>query len=83
MKDQATKRVGIVHAAINSAAILVYLASWAARERGRHELGIGLARAGAVLLLAGAQLGGHLRSGRPRRAAKIPRNERLKDNGTS
>ena len=75
MKDQGTKRVGIVHAAANAAALLVYLASWAARERGRHELGIGLARAGAVLLLASGFLGGHLRSGRPRRVAKLPRND--------
>lgn len=82
MKDQATKRVGIVHAAINAAATLVYLASWAARERGRHGLGIGLARAGAVLLVAGGFLGGHLRSGRPRRAAKLPPSESLKDRRT-
>ncbi len=82
MKDQGTKRVGIVHAAINAAATLVYFASWAARKRGRHELGIGLARAGAVLLLASGFLGGHVRSGRPRRAAKLPRNESAKDNGT-
>jgi hypothetical protein len=82
MKDQGTKRVGIVHAAINAAATLIYLASWAARERGRHELGIGLARAGAVLLLASGFLGGHLRSGRPRRAAKLPRNGSPKDNST-
>jgi hypothetical protein len=75
MKGQGTKRVGIVHAAVNAAATLVYLASWAARERGRHRLGIGLARGGAVLLLAGGFLGGHLRSGRPRRVARLPRNE--------
>lgn len=36
MKDQATKCGGVVHAAVNAAATLVYLASWAARERGRH-----------------------------------------------
>jgi hypothetical protein len=81
MKDQGTKRVGIVHAAVNAAATLVYLASWAARERGHHEFGIGLARAGAVLLLASGFLGGHLRSGRPRRVAKLPRNDRPKENG--
>ncbi|WP_248762108.1 DUF2231 domain-containing protein [Pseudarthrobacter sp. SSS035] len=73
MKDHGTKRVGIVHATISAAATLVYLASWAARERGRHELGIGLSRAGAVLLLASGFLGGHLRSGRPHRVARRPR----------
>ena len=73
MKDHGTKRVGIVHAAVNAAAILVYLASWAARESGRHELGIGLTRAGAVLLLASGFLGGHLRSGRPCRVQSFLR----------
>lgn len=82
MKDQATKRVGIVHAAANAAATLVYLASWAARERGRHDLGIALARAGGVLLLASGLLGGHLRTGRPRRLARLPQNESPNENGT-
>ena len=63
-KDIALKRVGIVHAAANAAATAVYAASWTARSRGRHELGVGLARAGAVLLLVSGFLGGHLSSGR-------------------
>ena len=63
-KDRPIKRVGVVHAATNAAATAVYLASWAARQRGRHELGIGLARAGAVLLLVSGFLGGHMSSGR-------------------
>jgi len=63
-KDTAIKRVGIVHAAANAAATAVYAASWAARSRGRHELGVGLARAGAVLLLVSGFLGGHLSSDR-------------------
>ncbi|MDE8667671.1 hypothetical protein PY310_03630 [Pseudarthrobacter sp. H3Y2-7] len=75
MKDQGTKRVGLVHAAANGAAVLVYAASWAARESGRHELGVGLARAGALLLLVSGFLGGHLRSGEPRRVVKRPRSD--------
>ncbi len=63
-KDRPTQRVGVVHAAVNATAAVVYLASWAARQRGRHELGVRLARAGAVLLLASGFLGGHLSSGR-------------------
>lgn len=63
-KARPIKRVGVVHAAANAAATTVYVASWAARERGRHELGIGLARAGAVLLLVSGFLGGHMSSGR-------------------
>ncbi|MGN7253174.1 hypothetical protein [Arthrobacter sp. SAFR-014] len=53
-----------MHGASKAAATTVYLASWAARERSHQELGIGLARAGAVLLLAGGFLGGHMGSGR-------------------
>lgn len=41
----------VFHAAIKGAATFVYLASWAALERRRHGLGMGLARAGARLLL--------------------------------
>lgn len=82
MKDRGTKSVGIVHAAVNAAATLVYVASWAARERGHHDLGIGLARAGALLLLASGFLGGHLRSGRPRRVPKPPPAGSAKSHGT-
>lgn len=82
MKDRGTKNVGIAHAAVNAAATPVYLASWAARKRGNHELGIGLARAGAVLLLASGFLGGHLRSGRPHRVPKLPPAGSTKSHGT-
>jgi len=63
-KDRALKRVGIVHAAANAAATGAYFASWLARSRGNHRLGVRLARAGAVLLLVSGFLGGHLSSGR-------------------
>lgn len=64
LKDQAVRRVGIVHAAANGIATGIYLASWAARVRGRHEVGILLGRVGALFLLASGFLGGHLGSGR-------------------
>ena len=40
------KRVGLVHAAINGLAIGIYLASWVARRRGRHNTGAGWQSAG-------------------------------------
>ncbi|MBC2641966.1 Rieske (2Fe-2S) protein [Rhodococcus wratislaviensis] len=56
----AERRIGAVHAASNYAAIAAYLASWTARRRGRHGVGIGLSAAGAGLLGVGGWLGGHL-----------------------
>jgi hypothetical protein len=58
------KRVGLVHAATNGVAIGVYAASWAARRRGRHGKGVGLALAGAAVSGLGAYLGGHLAQAR-------------------
>ena len=72
-KDRAIKRVGIVHAAANAAATIVYGASWAARTRGQHRLGVRLSRAGAVLLLVSGFLGGHLSSGRHASGQGVPR----------
>ena len=63
--DRGTRRVGVVHAAANLAATLIFLASWAARTRDRHRLGVGLARAGGALLIVGGFLGGYM--GRARR----------------
>ncbi|MFE5703670.1 Rieske 2Fe-2S domain-containing protein [Rhodococcus koreensis] len=56
----AERRVGAVHAVSNYAAVAAYLASWAARRRGRHGVGIGLSAAGAGLLGVSGWLGGHL-----------------------
>ena len=58
------KRVGLVHAVSNGAAIGLYAASWLARRRGRHHRGVGLALAGAGALTFGGYLGGHLSAGR-------------------
>ncbi|MGY1780097.1 hypothetical protein [Geodermatophilus sp. SYSU D01036] len=54
----------MTHAASRGLATLVFAASWVARLRGRHRLGVALARVGSVPVLAGAVLGGHLGSGR-------------------
>jgi uncharacterized membrane protein len=58
------KRVGMVHAVTNGAAIGVYAASWMARRRGRHGTGVRLALAGMAATGLGAYLGGHLTEGR-------------------
>ena len=58
------KRVGLVHAVTNGVAIGTYSASWIARARGRHGVGVGLALAGATVSGVGAYLGGHLAAAR-------------------
>jgi hypothetical protein len=54
------KRVGLVHAVTNAAAIGFYAASWQARRQGRHGPGARLALVGAAVSGVGAYLGGHL-----------------------
>ncbi len=58
------KRVGLVHAVTNGAAIGMYTASWLARRRGRQTTGARLAFAGMAVTGLGAYLGGHLAEGR-------------------
>lgn len=58
--DRPARRTGIVHAAANVAAILLYTGSLVARLRGRRTRGIALGMAGATAATAGAYLGGHL-----------------------
>jgi len=62
--DRGTRRVGIVHATANAIGTLVFLSSWAARSRSRHDLGVWLGRLGGVVLLVGAMCGGYMRSDR-------------------
>lgn len=54
------RRVGVVHAAVNTAAMVLYTSSWLARRRGRHGLGVGLGVGGGLLATAGGYFGGHL-----------------------
>ncbi len=54
------KRVGLVHAAANTATAVLFGASWLARRRGDHARGRTLALAGAGGLAVGGYLGGHL-----------------------
>lgn len=54
------KRVGLVHAAANTASTALFAASWFARSRGDHGRGRTLSLAGAATMAAGGYLGGHL-----------------------
>jgi nitrite reductase/ring-hydroxylating ferredoxin subunit/uncharacterized membrane protein len=56
----AERRIGFVHLATNTLATSVYVASWLARGKGRHGLGVGLAVVGAAVASGGGWLGGHL-----------------------
>jgi uncharacterized membrane protein len=54
------RRTGIVHAAVNTAALGLYAASWRQRLKGRRARGIGLALVGGITATTGGFFGGHL-----------------------
>jgi len=54
------RRVGIVHALANSAALACFATSWVARKRGRRARGVALALTGHAFAGLGGYLGGHL-----------------------
>ena len=58
--DRRAQRVGVVHAAANTAGMALYTASLVARIRGRRGRGVVLALAGATAASLGGYLGGHL-----------------------
>ncbi len=58
--DAGVRRIGLVHAAANTAALALFAASLAARRRGRHGRGKALGLAGMGALTVGGHLGGHL-----------------------
>lgn len=60
----AEKRVGVVHAGVNVAAVLLQLGSWLARRRGDVGRGRSLGLAATSLVGLGGYLGGHLASAR-------------------
>lgn len=55
-----TQRVGVVHAAANSTALVLYVTSLVQRRRGRRRAGVALSLLAGASLGAGAFLGGHL-----------------------
>ncbi len=54
------RRVGLVHAAANSAALAAFVASYVHRRRGHRAKGIAWGWVGATAATAGGHLGGHL-----------------------
>lgn len=54
------RRTGVVHAASNSVATALYVASWRARRKGDVRRGVRLGHAGATVATVGGFLGGHL-----------------------
>ncbi|RRR48537.1 Rieske (2Fe-2S) protein [Mycolicibacter terrae] len=60
LSDEASRRVGLVHAAANSGALLMYCASLVNRMRGRRLRAALLGLGGAASLSLGGYLGGHL-----------------------
>jgi nitrite reductase/ring-hydroxylating ferredoxin subunit/uncharacterized membrane protein len=58
--EPEARRVGLVHAGVNSLAVLCYSASLVARLLGGRRAGVGLSLAGAAAMGAGGFLGGHL-----------------------
>jgi uncharacterized membrane protein len=58
--DGPQRRVGLVHALVNDAALTTFVMSWRARGRGAHGRGLLLSLLGGGLVTAGGWLGGHL-----------------------
>ncbi len=58
--DGNARRIGMIHAVLNTTATTLYAFSLAARRGGNRPLGRGLAFAGYALMAGGAYLGGHL-----------------------
>lgn len=58
------RRVGLVHAGANIAALSLYTSSLASRRRGHHAAGVVLSLAGGVVAAVGGYLGSHLSLGR-------------------
>lgn len=56
----AERRVGLVHAALNSTTLALYGASWWTRRRGHNGVGILLSLTGLATTAAAGWLGGHL-----------------------
>ena len=58
------RRVGAVHALLNTTSLCLLGGSWLARGRGRHGAGVASALAGMAVATASAYLGGHLATAR-------------------
>lgn len=54
------RRLGALHASLNTVALGLYTASWILRDRGRRDAGIATALAGYAVASTSAWIGGHL-----------------------
>ncbi|MGH9152629.1 MAG: hypothetical protein ACRD03_09575 [Acidimicrobiales bacterium] len=57
---RGSRRVGALHAGVNTGATLLYAWSWLARRRGAHARAVALGVGGGVVATVGGYLGGHL-----------------------
>ena len=62
--DRSLRRVGVVHAASNSVALLLFAWSWLARRKGHRFRGIVLGFAAGTVASGAGHLGGHMTVGR-------------------
>jgi uncharacterized membrane protein len=62
--DRSLRRVGVVHAGANSAALGLYAMSWMARRKGHRARGVVLGLAGGTIASVAGHLGGHMTVGR-------------------
>ena len=58
--DRESRRVGVVHASLNSAVAGFYASSLMARRKEHHGVGVALGVCGGLLAWASGYLGGHL-----------------------
>lgn len=58
--DRPLRRVGVVHAASNAAAIGLFATSWLARRKGHRARGIALGLLGGAVASGAGHLGGHM-----------------------
>ncbi len=54
------RRVGVVHAALNTGSAVLFGASWLLRRAGHRGAGVAVAMAANLVLTGGAYLGGHM-----------------------
>jgi uncharacterized membrane protein len=62
--DRPLRRVGVVHAGANTAALGLFAFSWMARRNGHRAVGILLGLIGGALASGAGHLGGHMTVGR-------------------
>lgn len=59
-EDRPVRRVGALHAALNSVALAMYTTSWLLRRRNRRAAGVAVSLAAGAALGASGYLGGHM-----------------------